>query len=110
MTCDTAAIRDEIVARGLVPADRLVVAPVGVGRAYSSEPDPAADRAAARLVASPDGAIELLHVGSTIPRKRIDVLLRVFAALRRERAGAASGPRRRAVHARAGRLSWTRSA
>ena len=87
VTCDTSAIRDEIVARGLVPGERLVVAPMGVGRAYSSEPDAAADRAAARLVASPDDAIELLHVGSTIPRKRIDLLLRVFASLRRERAG-----------------------
>jgi glycosyltransferase involved in cell wall biosynthesis len=30
------------------------------------------------------GRVDLLHVGSTVPRKRIDVLLRVFAAVRRE--------------------------
>ena len=28
------------------------------------------------------GTIEILHVGSTIPRKRIDVLLRIMAAAR----------------------------
>jgi glycosyltransferase involved in cell wall biosynthesis len=32
--------------------------------------------------------VELLHVGSTIPRKRIDVLLEVFAAVRAVRADA----------------------
>ena len=35
---------------------------------------------AARAV---DGALDILHVGSTIPRKRIDVLLDTFAAVRR---------------------------
>jgi glycosyltransferase involved in cell wall biosynthesis len=34
------------------------------------------------LGAEESGSITLLHVGSTIPRKRIDVLLRVFAAVR----------------------------
>ena len=85
VTCDTSAIRDEIAARGLLPIERLVVAPVGVGRVYSSEPDPAADAAAARLLSSPAGAVELLHVGTTIPRKRIDLLLGVFASLLRDR-------------------------
>src|SRR5207253_3226444 len=41
-----------------------------------------ADREAVRLLATlPEDAIMILHVGSTIQRKRIDVLLRVFAAL-----------------------------
>jgi glycosyltransferase involved in cell wall biosynthesis len=51
---------------------------------FTAHPDPAADRRADTLTQSPAGAIELLHVGSGAPRKRIDVLLRVAAAIRRE--------------------------
>jgi glycosyltransferase involved in cell wall biosynthesis len=46
--------------------------------------EPAADAEAGRLLGSAD-LVPLLHVGSTIPRKRIDVLLRVFAAVRAAR-------------------------
>lgn len=83
VTCDTAAIRDEIVSFGLVAPDRLVVAPVGVGPTFASGPEANADRTAARLTGTPEGALEILHVGSTIPRKRIDLLLRVFAEVGR---------------------------
>jgi glycosyltransferase involved in cell wall biosynthesis len=82
VTCDTAAIRDELAARGLVREDRLMVAPLGVDDVFTAQSDAAADAAAARLVQSPPGAVEILHVGSTAPRKRIDVLLRVCAAVR----------------------------
>jgi glycosyltransferase involved in cell wall biosynthesis len=82
ITCDTAAVRDEILSFDLVPADRLLVVPVGVSDTYSPDADPEADRAAARLTASGRGATEVLHVGSTIARKRMDVLLRTFAAAR----------------------------
>ena len=43
-----------------------------------------ADRADAALTPLPADAIEILHVGSTVPRKRIDVLLRVCGALGRQ--------------------------
>jgi len=82
VTCDTAAIRDELVSRGLVREDRLVVAPLGVHDVFTVQPAAAADRAAARLVQSPPGVVEILHVGSTAARKRIDVLLRIAAAVR----------------------------
>jgi glycosyltransferase involved in cell wall biosynthesis len=82
VTCDTAAIRDELAARGLVREDQLVVAPLGVHEVFTVQPAAAADRAAARLVQSPPGAVEILHVGSTAARKRIDVLLRIGAAVR----------------------------
>jgi glycosyltransferase involved in cell wall biosynthesis len=81
VTCDTAAVRDELVGRGLVPADRVIIAPLGVSRIFSPTPDPACDLEAAALLQSPPGAIEILHVGSTVPRKRIDLLLRVCAAV-----------------------------
>jgi glycosyltransferase involved in cell wall biosynthesis len=44
----------------------------------------AAHRSSASLPPLPEDAIEILHVGSTAPRKRIDVLLRVCGALGRE--------------------------
>jgi glycosyltransferase involved in cell wall biosynthesis len=80
--CDTAAIREELTACGIVPADRSVIARVGVGPDYSSIPDPERDCEAERLMDAPIGSVVLLHVGSTIPRKRIDVLLQVCGQLR----------------------------
>jgi len=82
VACDTAAVRDELAGRRLVREDRLVVVPLGAGDAFASAADAVADREADRLTAPP-AAVELLHVGSTAARKRIDVLLRVCAALHR---------------------------
>jgi len=81
ITCDSAAIRDELLGFDLVPPERVSVVPIGVGERFSPVTDDEADRHAARLVAAPTGAVELLHVGSAIPRKRIDTLLAVCAAL-----------------------------
>jgi glycosyltransferase involved in cell wall biosynthesis len=69
----TMSVRAEIERFGLVDSSRLVHAPYGVAPEFTA-----------------DGPTEtsrnpyLLHVGSNIPRKRIDVLLQTFAALRRE--------------------------
>ena len=81
VTCDTGAVRDELLGFDVLPPERVTVVPVGVGDGFTPDADPPADAAAARLVQSPSGAVEILHVGSTIPRKRIDVLLRACAAL-----------------------------
>lgn len=82
--CDSVATRDDIVSNGLLPAERTVVIPIGVHPACSPEASPAADREAARWLGRPtEGAIDLLHVGSTVQRKRIDILLRVFAGVLR---------------------------
>ena len=83
VACDSHATRDELLAHRLLPAERLTVIPNGVHPAFTSEPSPRADAEAARLLGpAEEGAPELLHVGSTIARKRVDVLLRVFAAVR----------------------------
>ncbi len=69
----TSTVRDEILAHALVPADRLVHAPYGVAAEYSPR--------------SCDAGIRgpyLLHVGSCVPRKRVDLLLDVFARVRRQ--------------------------
>ena len=92
VTCDSAATRDEILAHKLLPPERLTVIPNGAHPALSPEPDGTADREAERLLGPVEGgAVELLHVGSTVARKRVDVLLRVFAEVRR------SHPRARLV-------------
>lgn len=85
VTCSSMATRAELLTHGLVEPERAVVVPNGVHPSCSPQADLLADEAAARLLGeSVDDVFELLHVGSTIPRKRIDVLLKVFAAVRRE--------------------------
>lgn len=77
----TSTVRDEILAHRLVPADRLVRAPYGVATEY-------VPRRNESKVPGP----YLLHVGSCIPRKRVDLLLDVFARVR------ASLPELKLVH------------
>jgi len=69
----TQAVRDEIVKHGLLPTAQLVHAPYGVAAEFL---DHQWTQAAGRRY--------LLHVGSCIPRKNVDFLLRVFAAVRRD--------------------------
>ncbi|MBZ4415249.1 glycosyltransferase [Myxococcus sp. RHST-1-4] len=76
----TQAVRSELLARGVVDPARLVWAPYGVSPEYRPEPVPG-DRSE-ELLAPLGGRPYLLHVGSAIPRKRLDVLFAVFAALR----------------------------
>lgn len=71
VACDSAATRDALVVHAL-RLERLEVVPLGVHPAFTPSPAPAAA----------NGPPMLLHVGSTIPRKRIDVLLETLARLR----------------------------
>ncbi len=84
VACDSAATRDALLAHAVVPADRLHVVHPGTAPECQPGPDPAADAEADRLL-GPRGAgrPDLLHVGSNTPRKRVDVLLDVFAEVRR---------------------------
>jgi glycosyltransferase involved in cell wall biosynthesis len=82
--CDSEATRDALVELAAFPADRLSVIANGADPGGSPIADPATDFEAGRIL-GPRQGVELLHVGSTIDRKRIDVLLEVFAALRRVR-------------------------
>jgi glycosyltransferase involved in cell wall biosynthesis len=87
VVCVSEATRQELLAHKLYSDERVVVIPNGVHAAFSHEPDASADAVAKRLLesfgASAD-AQNILHVGSTVKRKRVDVLLRVFAAVRME--------------------------
>jgi glycosyltransferase involved in cell wall biosynthesis len=58
--------------------------PLGVSPEFSPQgsDSPVRDAQVAAILDQPDDAPFLLHVGSCIPRKRIDVLLDVFAAVK----------------------------
>ncbi len=84
VACDSEATRGALVALAGFPEDRLSVIPNGTDTGGQPDADAAADVEAARML-GPRRGIELLHVGSTIPRKRIDVLLDVFAGVRLSR-------------------------
>jgi len=83
VVCGSRATRDALVERGVVPASRIVVVPYGVHPTCSPGADWLADAEAEVLLGPVDPDVpELLHVGSVVPRKRIDLLLDVFAAAR----------------------------
>ncbi len=89
ITCNSSATRNEVLAHGLFPPERITVIQNGVHPTCSPVPDPAADAEVEGLLGpAGESPIEILHVGSTVARKRIDVLLSVFAAVRGEFPGA----------------------
>lgn len=65
----------QLVDVGLVPAEKLIHAPLGVSSEFTPNGVPV------ELPSPGPPPRFLLHVGSHIPRKRIDVLLDVFAAV-----------------------------
>lgn len=73
----TAAVRAQIDAYGLIDPARLVHAPNGAAPEFTPEPT-ITDEAAGGFSGRPF----LLHVGSCVPRKRMDILLDVLAAVR----------------------------
>jgi glycosyltransferase involved in cell wall biosynthesis len=67
----TASVRDEILRHDLVPASRLVQAPLGIAAEFLTAPIPASAKRQC-----------LLHVGACTPRKNIELLLQIFAVAR----------------------------
>ena len=85
VTCVSRATRDAIVEHGLRPPLTTVVVANGVDSIMSPEPDPVADREAENILGHDDpDAREIVHVGSTEPRKRIETLLQIFAGVVRK--------------------------
>lgn len=83
VACDSTATFDELRQFDLADADRMTVVPLGVHPALLAEPDADSDAVIdAHVGVRRNDVIELLHVGSCIKRKRIDVLLRVLHAVR----------------------------
>jgi glycosyltransferase involved in cell wall biosynthesis len=88
VACDSEATRCQLLEQGLVADDRLHVVPLGVDPEFRPEPSAEEGQGDRETGRQGDGRPELLHVGSNIPRKRVDVLLRVFAEVRRAVPGA----------------------
>lgn len=82
--CVSKATRELLLEHGLVRGDRSSVIPNGVAPGFSSEAEASVDAEAGTLLRSrSQEEILLLNVGSAVPRKRLDVLIRVFAAVRK---------------------------
>jgi glycosyltransferase involved in cell wall biosynthesis len=75
-------IRRQILEHKLVDASRLVQAPLGFSPEFTPSAPPLDEPEAAEVMRRVGGRPYLLHVGSCVPRKRIDLLLDVFAQVR----------------------------
>ena len=84
VTCDSQAIKDELLSYNLIPAERATVVANGFHPSRSPKPNAEADLAIERLLGPRGEGPELLNVGTTVARKRIDILLQVFAEVRRQ--------------------------
>jgi hypothetical protein len=78
-------VRNAIERYGLLDPAHLVQAPLGI--AVEFQADPVAGERHDPIIAQLGPEPFLLHVGSCIPRKRVDVLLDVFSEVRRQRPG-----------------------
>lgn len=84
VTCVSRATRDAIVAQGVRSPLTTTVIANGVDSAMSPEPDSEADHEAEKILGPrAANAPEIVHVGSTEPRKRIETLLQIFAGIGR---------------------------
>jgi glycosyltransferase involved in cell wall biosynthesis len=79
VVCDSDAVHAELLSYGVLPPDRVSTVPLPAHPDFSAAPDAAADAEAARLLGPAEGHVDLLHVGSTVARKRIPLLLKAFA-------------------------------
>ncbi|HEX6036612.1 MAG TPA: glycosyltransferase family 1 protein [Longimicrobium sp.] len=79
VVCDSDAVHAELLSTGVLPPDRVSTVPLPAHPDFTSAPHPPADAEAARLLGESAETIDLLHVGSTVPRKRIPLLLELVA-------------------------------
>jgi glycosyltransferase involved in cell wall biosynthesis len=86
VACISEATRQDLIATGRVDPMRTSVVYLGAHPTCTPEPDADADAGIDRLLGA--RGFEVLHVSSTIPRKRIDVLLEMFCAFHRMHPGA----------------------
>lgn len=79
VVCDSDAVHAELLSYGVLPPDRVSTVPLPAHPDFSADSHGAADAEAARLLGRAEGHVDLLHVGSTVARKRIPLLLKAFA-------------------------------
>jgi len=109
IACISRATRAELLASGNIPAERVSVSHLGVHPACSPSPDPQSDAEIASRIGGE--SLEILHVGSTSPRKRLDMAIQilsgvrsVFPGIRLVRVGGTLPPAERALAERLGVL------
>ncbi|MFL6280567.1 MAG: glycosyltransferase family 4 protein [Vicinamibacterales bacterium] len=81
VACDTEATRTLLIERARVSAEKTSVVHNGLHPSFSRRHEAAADREASQLLGSRRSSPDILHVGSAIPRKRLDVLIRIVSEL-----------------------------
>ena len=86
VACISEATRQDLISTGRVDPARTSVVYLGAHPSCTPAPDTSADAEIDRRL-GPRG-FEVLHVSSTIPRKRIDVLLEMFSRFRSVQPGA----------------------
>lgn len=77
----TNAVKTELLKFELIPQEKLVQAPLGVNSLYSEQKIEGEKEQLKKLNSRLGDKKFLLNVGSTIPRKRIDILIKTFAEL-----------------------------
>ena len=81
VVCDTEATRASLIAKASFTEAKTSVVHNGLHPSFTPVHEAAADREAARLLGPRRTHTDILHVGSAIARKRIDVLIRIAAEL-----------------------------
>jgi glycosyltransferase involved in cell wall biosynthesis len=81
--CVSNVTRNELLEYSLVTPEQVAVVPNCVHPVFSPAAAAPGDRAASVLLGEPADHVDILNVGSTIRRKRIEDLLKVFAGARR---------------------------
>jgi glycosyltransferase involved in cell wall biosynthesis len=84
VVCVSETVKNALVANRLLDSKKVSVVHNGVHPSCQPEPRPEFDAHAERLLPFSANTPLLLHVGSTVRRKRIDLLLRIFASVRRQ--------------------------
>jgi glycosyltransferase involved in cell wall biosynthesis len=84
VACDTEAIARELIQRAAIQPERVSVVHLGVNQVFTPAPHPDVDSSLARLLPFSRDVPIVLHVGATVSRKRVDVLLRCFAGVQHQ--------------------------
>ena len=83
IVCGSVAAHDDLVQFRLADPSRLRIVPNGIDPALLEPPPEAARVRAAALLPPERGVFDVLHVGSDIPRKRLDRLVDIVVTLRK---------------------------
>lgn len=81
--CISRATADELATSYGISPQRITVVHLGVSPVFTPAVTPCENVAIEQLGCLQSSSMRILHVGNTIPRKRIDLLLRVFGEVRK---------------------------